>query len=907
MTSNDDIGTIWKHGGFEAFRDGEFDNGGDNLYATAAGSVEWIHRTDTNGDGHVDLIFPNSHGYDERGPTWIYTQPEVRGGNWVRIQLPNDSGWMSHAADVDGDGFLDLIVVNAENGVTSELDSYVYWGGPGGLTGERAALPTAGAYDVATADLTGNGLLDLIMPSAWVDHHNAGEPRPLHVYVQTAPRVFEDATAEFAIPGTGALSVACEDIDGDGELELVVANYRTGFEHETDSFLYRRRGRGFSVDMPLRLPTRHAMQVALADLDGDGRKEVIFSGGNQVRIFWNRGGCIAPDACTVLAVEGTWTMFAEGAARIATADVDGDGRDELLIAAQHGVEIRSPDALDQVRQLLPLSFCTWIHATDLDGDGRVDLVVSRREDGLSYDTESVVYWNGPDGFSEQRVDRLPTGGAIGCTAADLDGDGRPEVVFNNTMSGPSTNDPDFPLYVYLGGAGGTYDPARRLELPTGGTNTYIVADLDQDGHADLVCTGTGRLRLFHGGPDGLRPDRYTDLLAGGRNIHYVQVGDFNRNGWLDLLAVAYTHDDKPATMAASTVIFHGSAQGYSTQRATPLPTFTKGNARVADLDGNGWLDIICYDVRGHLALYHGGPHGFSDQRVSRIPLDIGGPGNVAAINCADLTGNGFLDLIVVLMGHYTRIDSGFFILYGGPDGYSEERAEFHRTEASSILLTVADVNRDGHLDLLVPAYSTPSKRVLPAHIYWGTADGVDYDRPTVIDCDASCAFQVVDLDGNGWRDVFAVCHRTDLGHRVDSLLFRNGPDGLDLDNPTHLPGMGPHLSTPRDFGNAFTREPCERYRSPPRKLAGRRPVRVDWRADTPPRTAVELQLRWAASRDKLAAAPWHGASGPGSTFRAPGAVVGFGGEQRWLQYQATLTSLDGCSTPSLREVTVAFA
>ena len=907
MDTSHDTGSTWTHGGFEAFRRGEFDNGGDNLYATAAGTVEWIHRTDTNGDGRVDLIFPNSHGYDERGPTWIYTQPQARGGIWGRAQLPNDSGWMSHAADVDGDGFLDLIVVNAENGVTSELDSYVYWGGPGGLTGERAVLPTAGAYDVATADLTGNGLLDLIMPSAWVDHHNAGEPRPLHVYVQTAPRVFEDATAEFAIPGIGALSVACEDIDGDGEVELVVANYRAGFEPETDSFLYRRRGNGFAVDRPLRLPTRYAMQVALADLDGDGRKEVIFSGGNQVRIFWNRGGRITPDECTVLPVEGTWTMFAEGAARIAVADVDGDGRNELLIAAQRGVEIRFPDALEQVRQLLPLPFCTWVHAADLDGDGRLDLVVSRREDGRSYDTESVVYWNGPDGFSQHRTDRLPTGGAIGCMAADLDGDGRPEVVFNNTMSGPSVNDPDFPLYVYPGGAGGSYDPARRLNLPTGGTNTYIVADLDQDGHADLVCTGPGRLRLFHGGPGGLRADRYTDLVAGGRNVHYVQVGDFNHNGWLDLLAVAYTHDDKPETMAASSVIFHGSAQGYSSRRTTALPTYTKGNARVADLDGNGWLDIICFDVRGYLALYHGGPDGFSYERVSRIPLDIGGPGNVAAINCADLTGNGCLDLIVVLMGHYTRIDSGFFILYGGPGGYSQERGEFHRTEASSILLTVADVNRDGHLDLLVPAYSTPSKRVLPAHIYWGAAGGIDYDRPTVIDCDASCAFQVVDLDGNGWRDVFTVCHRTDLGHRVDSLLFRNGPDGLDLDNPTRLPGMGPHLSTPRDFGNAFTREPCERYRSPSCKLAGRRPVRVDWIADTPPRTAVELQLRWAASREALADAPWHGASGPGTTFRAPGAVVGFGGEPHWLQYQGTLISLDGCSTPSLREVTVAFA
>ena len=788
----------WRHGGFAAFRQGEFDNGGDNLYVTRAGAVEWIHRTDVNGDGHVDLVFPNSHGYDERGPTWIYTQPPAAGEEWGRRELPHDSGWMSQAADVDGDGFLDLIVVNAENGVTSELDCYVYWGGPDGLTGARSELPTAGAYDVAAVDLTGNGLLDLILPSAWVDHHNAGEPRPLHVYLQTRPRVFEDATERFAIPGVAALAVACEDLDGDGELELVVANYRAGFEHDTDSFIYRRGGSGFAVETPLRLPTHYAMQVELADLDGDGRKEVIFAGGDQVQIYWNRNGGFSTDQRTILQVEGNWSQFAQGAVRVAAADVDGDGRDELLVVSGEGVQIRSTTDLHEIRQTLPLAHASWLHAADLDGDGRIDLIVSRLENGRSYETESVVFWNGPAGFSPRRVTPLVTGGAMGCIAADLDRDGRPEVVFNNTMAGPSQNDPEFPVYVYLGGPGGRFDPARRLELPTGGSNTYVVADLDQDGHADLVCTTRHGLRVFHGGPDGLHPERYTDLRTRGQNIHYVQVGDFDRDGWLDLLAVAYTYDHNPATMAASSVIFHGSAQGFSSARSSVLPTYTKGNARVADLTGNGWLDVVCYDPRGYLSLYHGGPGGFSTSRMSRIPLDLGGPGNVAAINCADLA-------------------------------------------------------------------------------------------------------------GNGWRDVLAVCHRTDLGHRVDSLLFSNGPDGLDLEHPARLPGMGPHLSTPRDFGNAFTREPCERYRSPACELAGRRPVRIDWSASTPPRTAVELQLRWAGSREELERAPWHGAAGAGSTFQAPGAVVGFRGAPRWLQYQATLISRDGCSTPSLREVTVEFA
>ena len=61
--------STWIHRGFDQFSKGRFDNGGDNLYVNAKGIIEMIHRFDVNNDGHVDLVFPNSHGYIERGPT----------------------------------------------------------------------------------------------------------------------------------------------------------------------------------------------------------------------------------------------------------------------------------------------------------------------------------------------------------------------------------------------------------------------------------------------------------------------------------------------------------------------------------------------------------------------------------------------------------------------------------------------------------------------------------------------------------------------------------------------------------------------------------------------------------------------------------------------------------------------
>jgi hypothetical protein len=937
----------WIHKGLDQFSKGSFDNGGDNLYVNAKGTIEMIHRFDVNNDGYLDIVLPNSHGYIERGPTWIYTQAKGEGKNWPRRELPNDSGWMSRIADVDGDGYQDLIVVNGENGITSEVNSYVYWGGPKGLTKDRTELPTAGAYDVAllpshfgrgaggegvecspgphpnplpagegtkrkslpTGEGTdvrrGTGRKDLVFPSAWVDHHNLGKPRLIQVYEQTAPRKFVDVSKRYGLNGVAAISIACEDLNGDGRPDLVVANYRKEYEYDTDSFVYWGTENGFDAASPLRLPTHDALQVAVGDLDGDGRKEIVFAGGNRIYVYWNRNGVFRLEDRTILKAEGNSTMFCQGAIRVAIADVDGDGRNELLVTTLEGIQIRSQDDLRKVKQLLPWKYSGWVEAVDLDGDGRLDLIVSRYQNGKSYEADSAIFWNGRAGFSSDRVTRLPTAGAVGCTAGDLDGDGRPEIVFNNTMRGPSAFDPDFPLYVYLGNKGHRYSVKRRLELPTGGgTNTYAIVDLDLDGCPEFVMTAPEGLRVFPGGPDGPRPDHFTILPNKGELSFYVLVADFNRDGWLDLFDVGYTYDAKPETMVKSSRIYWGSPSGFSAQRSTVVPTYCIGNARLADLNRDGWIDILFYDVRGYLAAYLGGPQGYSPQRMWKIPLEVG-DSPVPSINCADLNGDGWLDLIVSVMGHYTRRKSGFFIIYGGSDGFRKERIEFHPLEASSVLISAADLNRDGHLDLLVPAYSTQFRRDLPAHIFWGNCKAFDFQKPFEIPCDACCALAPLNISGNGYLDLLAVCHRNDLGHQVDSLLFWNGPQGLSLDKVARLPGLGPHLSSPRDFGNAYTREPQESYISPAYDTKGSRPVKLTWKANTPENTCIKFQLRWADSEEGLGIASWKGPKGVGTFYEKPGEeITGVERPCKWLQYKAVLVSLDGCRSPKLEDVRV---
>ena len=906
MTATNDKRDAWIHRGFDDFSRGRFDDGGSNLYVNARGVIETIHRADIDNDGYVDIVLPNSHGYIERAPTSIY-QPQLNdrdaGGQWPCRDLPNDSGWMSRIVDLDGDGHHDLVVANGENGVTSELDSYVYWGSRDGLSEERTVLPTIGAYDVAITDVNGNGLSDLIFPSAWVDHHNPGRPIPLRVYLQTAPRHFEDASEEFGLIGLGASSVACADLTGNGRPDLVVANYRSEFEYDCDSFVYWGNESGFDADHPFCLPTHYVLQVLLGDLNNDGFQEIIFCGGNQVQIYWNERGTFDPERRTILEAKGFDTMFCFGALRAEVADVDGDGANELILATEQGIQIRSSRDLEKVDTFLPLPYSSWVTAADLDNDGRPELIVSKYENRVNYETESVIYWNGVDGYSPDRVSRVATAGAMGNTSGDLNGDGLPVVVFNSTLRGPSQFNPDFPAYVYRGGPGGDYGVHRRLDLPSGGgTYGYVLADLDLDGYADLVISTLVGVRIFPGGPDGPQPDRFQDLVTDWAHGMQILVGDFNRSGYLDLLLMVQTYDTKPQTMASSSIFFYGSADGFSSDNRAVLPTYCSGIGFAADLDGNGYLDVITDDKRGFLVIFPGGPQGYDRQRATKIPFPVE---LTASINAADLTGNGYLDLIVSIQSHYLRTGESCYIFYGGPEGYDLARSQRFDGGYTPGDIAVADLDNDGRLELIVSGYSTDATRVMPTQIFRMQGDRIDFDHPQDLPADSGFAFLPVDINGNGYPDLVIACHRNDEGHQVDSLIYHNGPEGMSPDRVTRIPGLGPHWMSTRDPGNAHTREPVEHYESPPFELQGRTPARIEWDADVPDVAKLKFQLRWAEQRDELPLAPWTGPHGPESCYVQSGeAVAPAPSAARWLQYRAHFVCPNVCMSPQLREVRI---
>ena len=366
-----------------------------------------------------------------------------------------------------------------------------------------------------------------------------------------------------------------------------------------------------------------------------------------------------------------------------------------------------------------------------------------------------------------------------------------------------------------------------------------------------------------------------------------------------------TYDDKPETMANSSRIFYGSPDGFSLDRCDILPTYCSGTAYLADVTRNGHLDILVGDKRGYILIYLGGPEGHSPDRTRKIPMWTDWLGTVSA--AADLNGNGWLDLVVASKGHYLRKQDTFTIFYGGPGGYGWDHAQDYKGGFSPGRISVADLNNNGRLDLIVPAYSTDVTRVVPVQIFWNDGESFDLEHPHELHADAGFDALPVDLSRNGYIDLMLSCHRTDIGHVVDSLIFWNGPEGLSNDRTTRLPGMGPHYLNARLPGNAYTREPIERYTSPARDTGGRRPCRISWEAEVPETTAIRFQLRCADSEEALERAPWLGPEGEGTMFETPGEPVPrLWPSTRFVQYRATFTSRYGCRSPQLSQVRIDY-
>ncbi|MCS6625424.1 FG-GAP-like repeat-containing protein [Roseibacterium beibuensis] len=286
--------------------------------APPAHDTEDAAVADFNGDGLVDIVFVSEDDFSRlrRRPTHEYYRGAA-GGGFVRILgcLPDSAANGVAAADVTGDGWLDLLVVGEGQ------DRLLVNDGGGCFRDEtEARLPaeTHTGQDAQFVNVDGDADLDLVI----------GYEGGHQLWINGGAGAFKDETGS-RLPDPGnveARKIAVGDIDGDGDADLYFAHVGWQGRAPQDK-LYLNDGRGRYTDVTDgRLPseTDTTLSAVFADFDGDGDMDLATVGSN-LRIFSNDGtGTFTDVSERVLP-----TRIAGPLIGLAVADLDGDGDPDL--------------------------------------------------------------------------------------------------------------------------------------------------------------------------------------------------------------------------------------------------------------------------------------------------------------------------------------------------------------------------------------------------------------------------------------------------------------------------------------------------------------------------------------------------------------------------------------------------
>jgi hypothetical protein len=438
----------------------------------------WVAAADLDGDGDLELVSANSAFLSDSVTVFFQDAPGSFGGAPLMLDpTPGDDDRPSSvvAADLDGDGDLELVSANAE----SDSLSVFFQNAPGSFGASPLVLPAnANPVSAVAADLDGDGDLEIISANARGDS--------VGVFFQDAPGSFgaPTLTLDPSPHPFGAVSVAVADLDGDGDLELVSTN-----PDGVTVFFQDAPGRFSSPALALD-PTPAVDQpssVAAADLDRDGDLDLVSANGESdcVTVFFQDS--LGSFAAPALALDATPAF--DRPLSVAAADLDGDGDLEILSANEESdrVAVFFQDAtLSLATTALALDFTPFtdqprsVAPADLDGDGDLELVSAN----FVRDRVAVFFQSSLGDFSAPALGLDPTPRTdrpISVATADFDGDGDLELVSANQVS-------DSVTVFFQSSPGGFAVPALALDpTPASDQPRFVAAaDLDGDGDLELV-------------------------------------------------------------------------------------------------------------------------------------------------------------------------------------------------------------------------------------------------------------------------------------------------------------------------------------------------------------------------------------------------------------------------------------
>lgn len=478
--------------------------------ADAGGLPVSIFIRDVTGDGLPDVISASFYSTTVLDPAVCVFVSNGDGTFKPRISVPVSAPPLDAAfGDIDLDGRVDMVVC---------FRNRVYWhhGNGDGTFGPEQTVATGipFAQAILCEDLNGDGHDDVFIISSEPVYGNL----PAHVCLSNGDGTF--TTLETPAVDPESIDVASGDFNGDGKQDVAIAAAHTRTYPGTHAAIWVLLGNGDGTFQTpsLAFPDRRSFHLVTGDLNGDGLDDIVFSFDEPqgTNVLLSKG-------------DGTFTQGLSYSGGLPTYfstlhEMDGDGRLDLLVPGDGGSAIlkgNGDGTFDGRRSYDSGGNADTMSAGDVTGDGCPDVAVTNTDNN----TVSLFVSRGDGTLAPPTMLPFPNGVGA-CAMADLDGDGRAELIVAESNG----------VSVLRGTASGVGSPTH-YDADTGGAVACVVADLDHDGIADVVVGHTGSARglvVFHGNGDGTL-GAITPLPIDDEILSLI-CGDVTEDGFTDVIA-----------------------------------------------------------------------------------------------------------------------------------------------------------------------------------------------------------------------------------------------------------------------------------------------------------------------------------------------------------------------------------
>ena len=491
-------------------------------------NAEDVWAADVDGDGDTDVLASTGDGWVK-----FYRNELGDGTSWSAHTVTSDSQCMESitAADVDGDGDIDALAsAFCENSVRwyeNTAGSGLSW------SAKTITSSIVGPLDAVLADFDGDGDLDVVAASIddllmWFGNQTIHRSAHLdldHVVTTSA---------------NGADCVKSADLDGDGDLDLAVSSFWDKGVH-----WYQNSGAAdpsfIAHSIYLASGSRYAEAVSLADLDGDGDVDVVGAYDDWVThtdnaVYWFDNNGSATPGFTLRTV----STAPDGPVALDTADIDGDGDTDVISGSMYDDTLRwyrsnggSPPQFTALTVRQNVSDPMTVLAADMANHGEVDIVSATRE-------QDIVFWlwnNGATtpGFAASDISYAQEAPRCVCTA-DVDGDGLPDVI--------SGSENDDELSWFSNGGWGSLWPDHLISTSLERVMGVAADDLDHDGDIDIVAAGydSDEIAWFEQHVGVFRTWSKHSITTDRNGPRSVVIADFDGDGDLDVASASYGDD-----------------------------------------------------------------------------------------------------------------------------------------------------------------------------------------------------------------------------------------------------------------------------------------------------------------------------------------------------------------------------